>query len=112
MDGNVILYSMKVSVIGFLVVFLALIIVALMIRVLASVDFQEEKKPKPHSENKLMPMSNREEISPEIIAIISAAVTVAIDKKYKVRRIRLHKRGRGQSWSMQGQMSVMGSRME
>lgn len=50
-----------------------------------------------------------EEFSPELIAAISAAVTVAIGKKTHVKSIQYRATRPTAGWSMQGRMTVMSS---
>ncbi len=51
------------------------------------------------------------EITPEIMAIISAAVTVALGTKARIKRIRYHRTQPGVAWSIQSRIMGITSRM-
>ncbi len=50
-----------------------------------------------------------EELSPELVAAISAAVTVALRKKTRIKSIQYRAARPTAGWSMQGRMTVMSS---
>jgi hypothetical protein len=50
-------------------------------------------------------------IPPETMAIISAAVTVALGAKARIKRIRYHRTQPGVAWSIQSQIMGITSRM-
>ncbi len=47
--------------------------------------------------------------SPEVMAVISAAVTVALGQKARIRRIRYWRTRPTSAWSIQGRVSIMNS---
>jgi hypothetical protein len=48
-------------------------------------------------------------ISPEVMAVISAAVTVAIGKKAQIRHVRYWRARPTSAWAIQGRISIMNS---
>lgn len=51
-----------------------------------------------------------DQLTPEMVAVIAAAVTTALGKKVRVRRVR-YRATEGTAWSRQGRISIMASRV-
>lgn len=120
MNGmNEILFGAKISVIGFSIVFLALIAVALVLGFLSRLDEMLEKSMQKAEAAKAGKDStdvekppivlDRTELSPEDVAVITAAVAVAIDKRFRIQRIRFRSPFQKSSWSVHGRTTVMAS---
>jgi Na+-transporting methylmalonyl-CoA/oxaloacetate decarboxylase gamma subunit len=53
-------------------------------------------------------LSHSGAVSPEVVAVISAAITASLGHKIRVRRIR-YRSPSDSSWSRQGRVTIMGS---
>ncbi len=68
------------------------------------VERRQQRTPEP-----IAPAPSGEELSPELIAAISAAVTVALGKKTRLKHVQYRATRPTTGWSMQGRMTVMSS---
>jgi Na+-transporting methylmalonyl-CoA/oxaloacetate decarboxylase gamma subunit len=106
--------GVQLASIGILVVFLALTLVLLVINSLKYADRFLTRKPTPtqaHRKNQTEPQGGlvaEDAISPEVIAVISAAVSVALEKKARIVQIRARSQGDG-AWQRQGRATIMAS---
>ena len=106
------LWGLKIAVIGMLVVFTALVLVALSISIFR-IDFKRNKK-RAKQENKtentvVAPVPVAEDtISPEIVAAISAAVAVVLNGSYRITKVHHHKTN-SSAWKNQGIINIMDS---
>ncbi len=104
------IYGFKILVIGMSVVYIALIAVALMLVLFGYIDQWLNQRAALKLAEIGPESSHSDEIPPEILAAIFAAVTVAIGPNVHLKRVQLH-RGRQQSdaWQTQGRTSIMTS---
>jgi Na+-transporting methylmalonyl-CoA/oxaloacetate decarboxylase gamma subunit len=93
------IFAFKVSLVGIGVVFLALILIAGIIALLQRVAGESEPVPKPEV---------AEGISPEVVAVIADAATVALGKGARVKRVR-YGRSTDSAWTGQGRVTIMAS---
>lgn len=106
---NALTFGFKISAIGFSIVFFALIVISIALPLLRHLDeWINQSKSKKKRKLSSVDKTTSDEISPEIVAVISAAVAIAISKKYKIRRIQ--RRQRENIWSKQGRITHMISR--
>lgn len=98
------LFGLKLSVIGISVVFLALLLIALCIRLLAIFEDKPEKK-----SEKPVEAEEDDEITEELVAAITAAVTVSTGRRVRIKRIRYRDKPPEATWSHQGRVTVMAS---
>lgn len=98
---SLLLYGLKISLIGLLVVFSALTMIAGMVRLFGHLFAEDKRKDSKEKDD---------EISEEVIAAISAAVAVAIDRPFRVKRIQYNRRpSETDGWSGQGRVTIMAS---
>lgn len=108
--SEILSYGIKISVVGFSIVFIALIVVAFVVKLLQNVDnWLKPKSTKSPSKQKASDEGDEGEMSPELIAAISAAVAVAIDTRHKITRIRYRAEPGQSSWSVAGRTSILAS---
>lgn len=108
------IYGLKISAIGITVVFVALILIAWVVSLFQALD--RENKPKPPSkkkeETKPTIVEEKEvspnELPPDVIAVISAAVAVSVGKA-KIKRIRYRSTPSDPSWVEHGRVTIMAS---
>jgi len=102
------LFSFRITVIAMSVVFIALIIIAFVM-----VLFKNINKPSPRmissgAEGKIEE-KYPQDISTELLAAITAAVAIAIDKRFKIKKLRYRSAVPESSWKKQGVASIMAS---
>lgn len=99
--------GVTLAIVGMIIVFCGLSVIALIImginRLLA------EKAPDPIPVKSVTPTPASEGITPEIIAVLTAAATAAMQTKVRIRHITVMGQRGGQAWVAGGRMSVMGS---
>ncbi len=111
---EVFIAGLQLSVIGILVVFVALTLVAVVVSNLKYADrFLSSRLASPHQPAARpapaagdAPASS-DAIPPEVIVVITAAVVEALGEKARVRSVR--RRQSGSTWQMQGRATIMGS---
>jgi len=91
--------ALEVSLVGLAVVFGALVLIGLVISLLARLGDGEK-----HEDDQQAPAG----IPPEIIAAISAAVTMALGPGVRIKRVR-YGVSESETWSQQGRVIVMAS---
>lgn len=110
---DVLMDGVVLAVIGILVVFVALALVALVVSNLKHVDrwagraFNHQHAAPPPQTSTLT-SAPADTLPPELVAVISAAVAVAIDKRVKIKRIRYRRRP-APTWQTQGRATIMAS---
>ena len=105
---NDLIFALKISAIGLSVVFIGLILISWFVGLLRFLDHPKTFL----ASNQPVESEKAEEIahlSPKLIAAISAAVAVTIDKKFQIKRIRYRTGPQQMSWSKQGISTIMGS---
>jgi len=108
MEQNII-EAVLVLVVGMAVVFLALILLAGMIRMLEWTDRRiNSLRIKKYAE-KVETHKVDEEINDEIVAVLSAAVATALRKPVRIRKIRFLSGGPAQAWAVTGRLNIMAS---
>ncbi len=105
-------FGLQLTVLGLVVVFFALTLITLVVANLWRVDHwlasRAAKREAAMAEVVPEPTSS-DELSPELLAVISAAVSVALDQRVRVKTVRYRRVTRGAGWSVQGRSSVMGA---
>ncbi|MDM8528069.1 OadG family protein [Anaerolineales bacterium HSG24] len=115
MDTTVALMTgLKITLIGMSVVFFALAVITVILSNFDRLDQMITIAPHVHAPPKregdsiIISDEDDEVISPEIVAVISAAISVAIDKKVRIKRIR-YRHKITDNWQAQGRTDIMGS---
>ena len=94
--------ALKVSLVGVVVVFSALLLIGVVISLLTLFESREEVSPVATPEA---------EVPEEIVAVISAAIHVAMGAGVRVKRVRYGRKARENSWSKQGRVTIMASHL-
>lgn len=107
-------FGIQITIIGLIVVFISLALIAVIIGVvLGRVDewFVQLKRSQSKAKEAEAPLVElpADQLSPELLAVISAAVTVAIDKKIRIKMIRYRRVPAQPTWSVQGRATIMAS---
>ncbi len=99
--------ALRISAIGIFIVFFALVIISLCIAMVGKL-FTKKSRPKnANVENEGVGSINVDGITPEILAVITAAVNSAYDCSIKIKSIGvLH---RESNYGIQGRMKIMSS---
>ncbi len=98
---DLMLYGLKISFIGLVVVFAALTMVASMVRLFGRLFAVSEIS---------QPDLQQEDIPEEVIAVIAASVAAVLDRPYKIKRIHYLRSDSDQGgWSRQGRATIMAS---
>ena len=109
---DVLIFGLQITVVGLTVVFIALALLAWMLSYFDRIDAWFTKR-RTQSEDKAAKSAVEgpieEGISPEIIAVISAAVAVATDGKAKIKHVRYRRQAANPTWQMQGRATIMAS---
>jgi len=109
-------FGIQISIIGLVVVFSALSLISILIgTVLGRVDQWWEQllqwRTRPAVEAETPAEIPAGELSPELLAAISAAIAVTIDKKVRIKAIRYRRTPAAASWSVQGRATIMASHL-
>ena len=108
---DTLLFGVKISIIGFSIVFIALVIVAFVISLLEKFDLWINRAKKiTKSDQTAMEETPADGVTPELIAVITAAITAATYKKFVVKRIRYRSGQPELSWSKDGRATIMATR--
>ncbi len=105
----------QIAVVGLVVVFTALTGISIILSYFHLLDkmFDRSSAKEPKAETSAPAptpaLSSAGEITPELIAVISAAVAVAIEQKVQIKHIRYRRSPADQTWAIQGRATVMGS---
>lgn len=101
------IYGFKILTIGISVVFVALVAVALMLTLFSYINnlFTPQSVTEPAAPVS-PPLSDG--LTPEIVAVITAAVTTTLGQHARIKRIR-YQRNEGTVWQTQGRSSIMSS---
>ena len=115
-------FGLTLAGVGMTVVFVALILITLIVAAFPRIDqliHRSEAKPEAVPEAPAveevplaLAASDGDDISPEIIAVISAAVNEVITKKVVVKRVQYRRQPVASAWQVQGRATVMGSNVE
>lgn len=98
---NELAFAWKLTVFGMGVVFFALSLVAGAISLFSRLEgLRRERHPASASEP---------EVPPEVVAAISAALTVAMGRRVRIHRVRYRRGTVEKTWSRQGRISIMAS---
>lgn len=113
MENNLLIFGLQLTLIGMGVVFTALTLIFFVLKLFDRLNpwlagFGEGDK-QIHEETLAGPIEMSGELSPEVVAVISAAVVAAIGKNVRIRRIRYRTTSPGAAWSVQGRVSIMAS---
>ena len=92
--------ALKVSLVGVVVVFSALLLIGLVISLLA---LFEDRTP--------VATPTEAEVPEEIVAVISAAIYAAMGSGVRVKRVRYGRKSQDHSWSKQGRVTIMASHL-
>ena len=109
---DVFIFGLQITAIGLTVVFIALALLAWILGFFDKIDawFSERQaKSAGKSVEAIMDTPADEGISPEIIAVISAAVTVATGGRAKIKLVRYRRQAADPTWQMQGRATIMAS---
>ncbi|HMQ54184.1 MAG TPA: OadG family protein [Anaerolineae bacterium] len=129
-DPNVLAFGLQLAIIGMGVVFTALVLVVGTLSLLARFDpwlskaweaaehggghgHGEAESPAPVTVVPVNPLHATEahgELAPELVAALTAAVTVAIGKKVRIQRVRYRAARPTGTWSQQGRATIMTTR--
>jgi sodium pump decarboxylase gamma subunit len=112
--GENLAFGVQLTITGVTVVFVALVTVALVMIVLRRLDQPEETKKQKAAARapaaaSSTPAPVSDELSPEVMVAIAAAVEVALRRKVHIQRIRYRTFPSEAGWSRQGRMSIMAS---
>ena len=101
-------YALNFTVVGLLIVFGALIIVALLVAFISKVDDRWRER---ESAEKQSALAADQNIDTTTLILISAAAATLLQGKFHIRRVRRLLRAGGQRspWSTQGRAILMGS---
>ena len=105
---DAILFGVKISVIAFVIVFVALILVYYVITSFKYLDRWLARTAKPEH-----PVTVKTEdgiITPEMIAAISAAIAVTISKKFIIKKVRYRSGRQDTIWTVGGRATMMSTR--
>lgn len=121
MIENPIVFGIQLTIIGLLVVFFTLLLISLIVSTVfgrveqwaASLGLSKREEtpappvlePVPEPVLEVTPS----ELAPELLAVITAAIGVAIDKRAKIKTIRYRRTPASTSWSVQGRTTIMAS---
>lgn len=109
MDGLIL--GLKISVIGFSIVFIALTIIMYAISSFSLIDQWVAEREKKKTAVKKELMDNRGPGIPlEVIAVITAAITTATYKKFVIKRIKYRSSPAETSWTKEGRAMIMATR--
>jgi sodium pump decarboxylase gamma subunit len=112
---SALIQGVQIAVVGMGVVFIALTGISIILSYFYLLDqiVDRGKAKKPEVSQKTSEptpaLSPAGEISPQLIAVISAAVAVAIEQKVQIKHIRYRRGPADQTWAVQGRATVMGS---
>jgi Na+-transporting methylmalonyl-CoA/oxaloacetate decarboxylase gamma subunit len=107
-------YGLQLSLMMFVVVFFVAILLQTVITLFVQVDKRLTRSVTPEvglvpEEIILPPPFPNQELSAELIAVITAAVEAATDKRIRVKSIRYRRQKPGSSWVVQGRAAIMAS---
>jgi hypothetical protein len=97
------LYGVKISIISLGVVFVVAFLLQWLISFFVYLDQRLSIRSVPGRE------PAGDELSPELVAVISAAVAVALDKKVRIKHIRYRYKEIETMWTVQGRAMIMAS---
>lgn len=111
---EVLMQGVQIAAVGMTVVFLSLAFIAWILSYFDRIDRLLTYQPQPvPTEAPLTtsgaPVIKEGEISPEIIAVISAAVAVALGEKVQIKHIRYRHQPADRMWAVQGRATIMAS---
>jgi len=119
---EVFIYSLEISAIGITVVFLALVVIAFILGLFPIIDSffnkaatqpQQAAQPSPQattiSQMGKPLFDGDDELTPELIVAISAAVSTVIDQKFRIKAVRYRRTPLQPNWAMQGRATMMAS---
>lgn len=103
---NDLIFALKISAVGLSVVFIGLILISWLVGLLR---FLDRPKVLSSSSKPITTTESASQLSPKLVAVISAAVAVSIDKRFQIKRIRYRTGPQQMTWSKQGISTIMGS---
>jgi len=116
------MYGFQIAGVGVTVVFMALLVIGGVVGLFPFLDsmIQDQVKPqsKPLQTNSAVkpktvlpsPETTSDQIPPEIVAAITAAISVATDKRFSIKSIRYRRTpAETSSWALQGRATIMAS---
>ena len=109
---DIFIFGVEITVVGLTVVFFALALLAWILSYFDRIDnwvSNRQSKSQGTTVGSVAEKSVDEGISPEIIAAISAAVTVAIGRKVKIKHVRYRRQAANPTWQTQGRATIMAS---
>lgn len=113
LTGDPIVIGLQIAVTGVAVVFLALVLVMLTLTLLNTLERvvlrRSTPTPTPAAEPAPAPAES-DELSPDLIAILTAAAAEMLAQPVRVTRIRYFNRPPLGTWSQQGRLTIMASR--
>lgn len=102
--------AVQLAATGMTVVFSGLVLLFVLMSLFRYLEARPKSdQSKERAESSASPQPSPDALTPEMMAVISAAVTQAIGRKVRVKRIRYRAADSGTSWSRQGRVTIMGS---
>ncbi len=102
-------FALRLTVIAMAVVYIALILVACIISIFKNLSKTSAKPVVQHKSEVKTEEKYTKDLPPELLAVISTAVAVAIDKKFQIKKIRYRNMPPEKTWNKQGVASIMAS---
>lgn len=116
LTGDPLVLGLQITVTGVSVVFIALTLVALALGALRGIDAplarmrQGRAAAPPREGVRHAAEVPPDQLTPELVAVLVAAATEALDQPVRVTRVRYHGQPPASAWSRQGRIAVMASR--
>jgi sodium pump decarboxylase gamma subunit len=113
-NQNLLIFGLQLTIIGMGVVFTALTLIIYILKLTDRLTpWLEKFGGSGHGHGSQTEAAASSEtpgaLTPEVMAVISAAVIVAIGKRARIRRIRYRSTQPGTAWSVQGRATIMAS---
>ncbi|NUM33185.1 MAG: OadG family protein [Candidatus Brocadiae bacterium] len=102
-------FAFRITVIAMTVVYISLILVAGIIGLFKKLNKVSMQPAPAHTTEVKVEEKYPHDLPPELLAVISAAVAVAIDKKFQIKKLRYRNAPPENNWSKQGVASIMAS---
>ncbi|NJN15858.1 MAG: OadG family protein [Oscillochloris sp.] len=109
LTGDPLIIGLGIAGTGITVVFLALMLVSLSLRLMRFLEPREAPKKQTAPVITQPQAAQNGQLSPELVAIIATAATETLGKPVRVTRITAYGRSPGSGWSRQGRLTIMAS---
>jgi Na+-transporting methylmalonyl-CoA/oxaloacetate decarboxylase gamma subunit len=118
LTGDPVMIGLQIALTGVSIVFLALVLVSLSLYLVGIIDRginrinqpKPAEAPAPAAVTPVPASTATDQIEPEVMAVLSAAVIQAIGRPARITRIRSYNHPLGKNWSLQGRVTIMASR--